>query len=75
MYALLGPPAIAAASRYLSIQSSKLVDPEIPRHIAIAMSPHGELTLACRTVMQVTREIAQSRCVEFMTQFSSIREN
>ncbi len=70
MYALLGPPAIAAASRYLSIQSSKLVDPEIPRHIAIAMSPHGELTLACRTVMQVTREIAQSRSAEFRSQFS-----
>jgi hypothetical protein len=25
------------------------------------MSPHGELTLACRTVMQLTREIARSR--------------
>lgn len=60
MYTLLGPIAIATASKYCNLQSSKLVDPEIPRHVAIAMSPHGEMTLACRTVMQVTREIAQS---------------
>src|SRR6266436_8694459 len=40
------------------LQSSKLVDPVVTRHIALAMSRHGRLTLACRTVMQVVREIA-----------------
>ena len=30
------------------------------RHIALAMSRHGSLTLACRTVMQMAREIAKS---------------
>jgi DNA-binding transcriptional LysR family regulator len=64
MYALLGPYAITAASRYCNLQSSKIIDPVVSRHIAIAMSPHGELTLACRTVMQVTQEIAQSGAVE-----------
>lgn len=57
-YALLGPYAIAAAARECRLQSSMLVDPVVLRHIALAMSLHGELTLACRAVMQVTQEIA-----------------
>src|SRR5262245_2668581 len=60
VYALLGPYAIAAASKDCRLQSSKLVDPVVTRHIALAMSRHGSLTLACRTVMQVVREIATS---------------
>ena len=60
IYALLGPYAIAAASKDCHLQSSKLVDPVVTRHIALAMSRHGSMTLACRTVMQVVREIAKS---------------
>ena len=60
IYALLGPYAIAAASKERRLRSSKLVAPVVTRHIALAMSRHGELTLACRTVMQIAREIAKS---------------
>ncbi|BAL27387.1 LysR family transcriptional regulator [Azoarcus sp. KH32C] len=60
LYALLGPYAIAAASKTFRLQSSKVVSPTVNRFIALAMSRHGELTLACRTVMEVTREIARS---------------
>jgi LysR family nitrogen assimilation transcriptional regulator len=60
IYTLLGPYAIAAAAKECRLQSSKLVRPVVHRTIALAMSRHGELTLACRTVMQVTREIAKS---------------
>src|SRR5882757_2381688 len=60
IYALLGPYAVAAASKDCRLQSSKLVDPVVTRHIALAMSRHGNLTLACRTVMEMTREIAKS---------------
>lgn len=60
IYALLGPYAIAAASKDCRLRSSKLVDPVITRYIALAMSRHGKLTLACRTVMQVVAEIAKS---------------
>jgi LysR family nitrogen assimilation transcriptional regulator len=60
IYALLGPYAIAAASKDCRLQSSKLVDPVITRHIALALSRHGSLTPARRTVMQITREIAKS---------------
>ena len=60
IYALLGPYAIAAAAKDRRLQSSKLVNPVVTRHIALAMSRHVNLTLACRTVMKVAREIAKS---------------
>lgn len=60
IYALLGPYAIAGTSKDRRLQSSKLVDPVVSRRIALAMSRHGQLTLACRTVMQALREIAKS---------------
>ena len=60
VYALLGPYAVTAASKERRLRSSKLVGPVVTRHIALAMSRHGEMTLACRTVMQVAREIAKS---------------
>lgn len=60
IYALLGPNAIAAASRTLPLQSSKLVAPTVNRHVALAMSPRGKSTLACRTVMTLIREVAGS---------------
>lgn len=63
-YALLGPYATAAAVSVGKLQASKVTDPIIPRYIALAMSPHGELTLACKTVMQLTKEIAQSGVAE-----------
>jgi LysR family nitrogen assimilation transcriptional regulator len=65
IYTLLGPYAIAAASKDSRLQSSKLVDPVITRHIALAMSRHGNSTLACRTVMQVAREIVKSGAAGF----------
>lgn len=60
VYALMGPYAIAAVSRECELQSSMLVEPAISRPIALAMSRHGELTLACRTVMQLIQEIAKT---------------
>lgn len=60
IYALLGPYAIAAASKECRLRSSKLVAPVVTRHIALAMARQGELTLAGRTVMRVAREIANS---------------
>jgi LysR family nitrogen assimilation transcriptional regulator len=60
IYALLGPYAVAAASKECRLKSSKLIDPVVTRHIVLAMSRHGSPTLACRTVMQLTRGIAKS---------------
>jgi len=60
VYALLGQYAVSAASKALGIRSSRVIEPAIRRHIALAMSPHGELTLAARTVMKVTQEIVKA---------------
>lgn len=68
IYALLGPYAIDAAPKTLRLQSSRVIDPVITRHIALAMSRHGQLTLACRTVMQVMREVAKSSAAELRRQ-------
>ena len=59
-YALLGPYAVAAASKQRRLQSSKLVKPVVTRHIALAMSQQAEFTLACKTVMQIMRDVAKS---------------
>jgi LysR family transcriptional regulator, nitrogen assimilation regulatory protein len=58
-YALLGPLAVAGASRTLRLQSSRLVAPTVKRYVALAMSPRGKTTLACRTVRQMIREVAK----------------
>jgi len=60
IYALLGPYARATVSTDCRLQSARLVEPAIRRHIALAMSPHGELTLACRTVLELVKETAKS---------------
>ena len=67
MYALLGQYAIATASKFSRLQSSKLVGPTVNRYIALAMSRHGQLTPACRTVMQLIRDITKSGTADLGT--------
>src|SRR4029450_3037717 len=55
IYALLGPYAIAAASKDRRLRSSKLVAPVVTRHIALAMSRHGEVTLPRRAAQACSR--------------------
>jgi len=61
IYSLLGPYPIAAAAKTCRIRSAKIVNPSVTRHIALAMSRHGQMTLALKTVMQVTKDLAESR--------------
>lgn len=61
VYALLGPYAIAAASKTRRLRASRLIEPSITRHIALAMPRHGSMTLACRVVMQLIRDITRSQ--------------
>ncbi len=60
IYALLGPYAVAAASKVSRLQASKIVAPTVFRYVALAMSPRGKSTLACQTVMQVIRETVKA---------------
>jgi DNA-binding transcriptional LysR family regulator len=73
-YALLGPLAVAGASRMLRLQSSRLVAPTVNRYVALAMSPRGKTTLACRTVMQIIREVAAERIVELSADSTSRKQ-
>jgi DNA-binding transcriptional LysR family regulator len=66
MYALLGPYAIAGATRSLQLQSSAIVEPQLLRHIALAVSQQGPLTLAGKTVMQLVRDVANEAQVNTM---------
>ncbi|TQK03479.1 LysR family transcriptional regulator [Herbaspirillum sp. SJZ107] len=59
MYALLGPYAIAGASKSVPLQSAAIVEPQLSRYIALAISQHGPLTLAGRTVKQLIQDVAK----------------
>lgn len=59
-FALFGPYAVNAAAKECQIKASRLINPGIKRHIALAMSPHGELTLACRTAMKIIKELVRA---------------
>lgn len=60
VYALLGPYAVASELQAGRIQSAPIVDSEMRRYIALAMSRHGQLTLACRVVMELVQEIVRT---------------
>lgn len=60
VYALLGPYAVANELQAGRIQAAPIVDPELRRYIALAMSRHGQLTLACRVVMELIQEIVRT---------------
>ncbi len=60
MYALLGAYAIRTVAKECRLASSKLVNPVVSRHMAIAMSRHGELSLACRAVMSEIQRIVKA---------------
>jgi LysR family transcriptional regulator, nitrogen assimilation regulatory protein len=68
VYALLGPDAIAAASKTCRLRSSKLVAPTVYRYVALAMSPRGKSTLACQTVMRVIRDTVKSEASKLRRQ-------
>ncbi|MDP9941242.1 LysR family transcriptional regulator [Ectopseudomonas alcaliphila] len=59
-YALLGPYALSAAKKECQLEGARLVEPSVLRQIALSVSPHGELTLACRTVMKLIQEITKA---------------
>ena len=57
-YALLGRYAIANAPDRENLQVSRIADPAITRHLALASSRAGETTLAIRTVILEARAVA-----------------
>jgi DNA-binding transcriptional LysR family regulator len=60
IYALLSPYAITAAAEGRRLQAARVVSPSVTRYLALSVSRHAQMTLACRTVLQVAQEIGQS---------------
>lgn len=57
-YALLGAFTIAEGLSAGRLQAARVVEPELPRHIAMALPKTGLLTPAVRAVMELVRTLA-----------------
>ncbi len=60
-YGLLGEFAIAEELLGGKLQSARVVDPEIQRHIAMALPKSGQTTPATRAVMDVIRDLTDHK--------------
>jgi LysR family nitrogen assimilation transcriptional regulator len=60
LYSVLGPYSIAAELREGRLQASKLVRPDLCRHVTLALPKHGKLSPACRVVAQTVEQLVQS---------------
>jgi LysR family transcriptional regulator, nitrogen assimilation regulatory protein len=59
LYSVLGPYSISAELRSGRLQASKLVKPDLCRHVTLAMPRQGELSPACRVVARMVQELVQ----------------
>jgi DNA-binding transcriptional LysR family regulator len=57
LYSVLGPYTIAEELRSGRLQASRLVNPDLRRHVVLALPQHGKLSPACRVVVQVVQEL------------------
>lgn len=57
-YALLGAYASEAAKKSLGLSMSRIIAPGIKRYLALAMSPHGQMTLAIKKIRELVKEVA-----------------
>ena len=58
-YAVLGPYAIAEGLRRGRLQASRIVEPDMTRYIALALSRHAPLSLASKVVKQLTLDVVK----------------
>jgi len=71
-YAVLGPYAIAEGLRAGKLQATRIVNPDMTRYIALALSRHTLGTLACKTVTQMILDVVKDLAVGNGTQHASI---
>jgi LysR family nitrogen assimilation transcriptional regulator len=60
LYSVLGPYAVAAEIRSGRLAASKIVKPELLRHVSLALPRQGKLSPACRVVAQIVQDLIQS---------------
>ena len=60
LYSILGPYSISTELRSGRLQASKLVKPDLCRHVTLALPKQGKLSPACRVVAQTVQELVGS---------------
>lgn len=57
LYSILGPFSIASELRAGRLQASRLVRPDLTRHVTLALPRHGKLSPACKVVAATVRAL------------------
>ena len=57
LYSVLGPYSMAAEVQAGRLQASRLVKPDLSRHVTLALPKQGKLSPACRRVGELIQEI------------------
>lgn len=60
LYSVLGPYSIAAELRDGRLQASKLVRPDLCRHVTLAFPKQGKLSPACKAAAGVIQQLVES---------------
>lgn len=60
LYSILGPYSIAPELRGHRLQATRLVKPDLCRHVTLAMPRQGKLSPACRVVAEMLQELVAS---------------
>ena len=60
LYSMLGPYAIAQELQQGRLQASKLVRPDLFRHVTLAFPKQGKLSPACRVVAELIQQLVGS---------------
>jgi DNA-binding transcriptional LysR family regulator len=60
LYSVLGPYAMTPELQSGRLQASKLVKPDLSRHVTLAFPKQGKLSPACRTVADMVQQLVAS---------------
>ena len=60
LYSILGPYSVAADLQSGRLQASKLVKPDLCRHVTLALPKQGKLSPACRAVAETVQQLVDS---------------
>lgn len=60
LYSILGPFSIAAELRSGRLQASRLIKPDLCRHVTLAFPEQGKLSPACRAVAETVQQLVES---------------
>jgi LysR family nitrogen assimilation transcriptional regulator len=60
LYSILGPYSVAAELQSGRLQASKLVKPDLCRHVTLALPRQGKLSPACRVVAETVQSLVDS---------------